>query len=451
MTKIFLKFKQSIEKYDLITRNDNILLSFSGGPDSTALALLLLKLKKYIDFDFSLIYFNHNLRDDSDFEEKHVREFAEKFSLPLIVIHLNNLKSIKSNIEEKARDERYKLLKREANKGNFNKVATAHNLNDQVETFFIRLFRGSGSDGLSSIPVIRENLFIRPLIEVKKREILSYLDSLNISYIIDKTNKEPKYLRNKIRNSLIPLIEKEFNPSILNTVRNIIDILKYNDDFINEICLTKIEELLINRDKLNIRKLKKEKEAVRRGIIREYIKRIKGDLRKISYKHIETILSLKEGQKTVLPDGLTLTIGKGILQKYKKKETENFLYTIDKIPISFHIKEIGKHVKIYKSKIKPVYDDSRRGILDLNKIELPIMVRNRKQGDRYKPFRSKAKSKKLKEILIDKKIEKDIRDTLPLFINGKGEIIWMQNLPVSDYFKTEKNTKEFLIIEIEKK
>jgi tRNA(Ile)-lysidine synthase len=449
MTKIFLKFRKSIEKYDLITKNDNILLSFSGGPDSTALALLFLKLKKYLDFDFSLIYFNHKLRDDSDIEEKKVREFANKFSLNLIVRHIDNLKSIKSNIEEKARDERYKLLKDEVSKGEFNKIATAHNLNDQVETFFIRLFRGSGSDGLSSIPIIRENLFIRPLIEIKKKDIISYLDSLNISYVIDKTNKESKYLRNKIRNNLIPLIEKEFNPSILNTVRNIIDILKYNDDFINKICLIKTKELFIDKDKLNIIKLKKEEQAVQRGVIREYIKRIKGNLRKISYKHIETILSLKEGQKTVLPDSLILTVKKGILKRFKENKTEDFLYTVNKIPFSFYIKEIDKYVKIYKSTQKPDYNDFTIVVLNSDKIEFPIIVRNRKQGDKYKPLGLKRNAKKIKEILIDKKIDRDIRNTLPLFINGKGEIMWMQNLPVSENFKIEKGTKEFLIIEIE--
>ncbi len=447
MTKIFLKFKKSIEKYDLIKENDNVLVSFSGGPDSTALVLLLKKLKKYIDFDFSLIYFNHNLRDDSEEEEKKVKEFANKFSLNLIIKRFYNLKSIKSNIEEKAREERYKFLKEKAISGKFNKIATAHTLNDQVETFFMRLFRGSGSEGLSSIPVIRDDLFIRPLLEIKKEEIISYLNTLNIEYYIDKTNLETKFLRNKIRNRLLPIIEKEFNPAIFYTIKNIIDILYYDEKFIDKICSEKLNNLLSDDNTLDTKRLKDEQEAIKRRIIRKYIKVLKGNLRKISYKHIETILGLKEGQKTDIPD-LTLTIKNGKLTLYKEQKNPAFEYKIKSSPEKIYIKEIGKNINVFKSNEKPPYDDKIRGIIDYNKVKFPITVRNRKPGDNYKPIGLKGKSKKIKDIFIDKKIDKDIRDSLPLFINGDGEIIWVLNLGISDIFKTDKNTKEYLIIEI---
>jgi tRNA(Ile)-lysidine synthase len=172
------KFKKTIKKYSLIRANDRILVAFSGGPDSTALVLLLLELKEEFPFQIYLAHFNHKLRKEADRDEKHVRKFAEKYNLPLVVGYKNvkeYAKTYSKNIEEAARDLRYAFLKEKAKKINANKIALGHTITDQAETILMRIIRGTGLKGLGAIYPVKEEIFIRPLIEIEKEEILNYL------------------------------------------------------------------------------------------------------------------------------------------------------------------------------------------------------------------------------------------------------------------------------------
>jgi len=449
MIKIFLKFKNTIQKYNLIGKGDKILLSFSGGPDSTALALLMLKLKQYIDFDFSLFYLNHMIRKDAKNEEKTVKNFANNTGLDLIVKRKNFLKEGKKNIEERAREYRYKILKNTKKKQNFNKIATGHTLDDQVETFFMRLIRGGGEEGLSGIPVIREDIIIRPLIELSKKELIDYLNKMNVPYVVDETNKDISLLRNRVRNLLLPLLEKKFNPSIRNTIKKEIDILKNNQKYLREIAVKVYNECIINGNALDFRKLKNKDRAIKRLVVREFIKRLKGNLRKISFEHIESILNLKEGSLVYLPE-LDLELIEGRLQKLRKSKLKKYLYIIEEIPNSIYIKELDKKYEIYKidSKNKlPEFDDKKRAILDLSRVEFPIVVRNRKPGDKYEPLGMKGKKKKLKDIFIDNKISKYKKNRQPVFIDKSKNIIWVKGFNISERFKITEKTKIFLVIE----
>jgi len=446
MVKIFIKFRNFIKEHKLIEEGDNILLSFSGGPDSTALALLLKKLQKYLNFEFSLLYFNHNLRNDSNYEEEIVKNFANKFELELFVKDLK-FKNKESNIEERARELRYKELTIMAKKRGFTKIATAHTLDDQIETFLLRLIRGSGSKGLTSIPITRDNIIIRPLLNIRKIEILKYLHNLGISYVEDKTNKETNFLRNKVRNILIPLLEKEFNPAIVNILNNEINILKTNEDYIRENAL-KIKNKIIYDKKINIELLKKEHPAIVNYLIREYIKELRGSLRRITFSHVKTISELKNGQKAFIPD-ITLIREYDFVFPFNPLKIKYYEYKIEKIPIILHLKEIDKNFefKIISSLLRN-FDDKRGAFLDYDKIDFPIIVRKRKQGDRYSIFGMKGKTKKLKDIFNDMKIPKSKRDLFPLFTDKNGEILWVLGLRVNERFKVTKQTKKILSIKL---
>ena len=445
MIKIFIKFRNFVIKNNLIKEKDKLLLSFSGGPDSTALALLLKKLQKYIDFDLTLFYFNHNLREDSKDEEEAVKSFAQKFGFKLYTKNLH-FEDKESNIEERAREIRYSELIKKAKENGFTKIATAHTLDDQIETFLIRLIRGSGSKGLMSIPLIRDNLIIRPLLETRKSEIIQYLKDLGIGYVVDKTNKETKLLRNKVRNILIPLLKKEFNPAIVNILNNEIKILTTNEDFIKENA-KKIENKIINNGKLNIMNLKKEHPALINYLIREYLRELRGSLRRITYFHIKTISELKNGQKAFIP-GMTLIREYDFVFPYTPKKVKYYEYTIEKIPKTLHIKETNE---IFEFKLiqKPEEDfnDNRRAYLDFDKIKFPIKVRKRREGDRYSPFGMKGKTKKIKDMFNDMKIPKSERNLLPVFTDSKGEILWVLNLRINDKFRLSPETKRILLIE----
>ncbi len=444
MIKIFLKFRNFVISNKLIEEGDSILLSFSGGPDSTALALLLKKLQKYINFELSLFYLNHGLRDDSDEEEKKVKEFANRFELRLFSRKVE-IKAGKANIEEMARAIRYEILKEIAEKHGFNKIATAHNLDDQIETFLIRLLRGSGSKGLSSIPIIREGFIIRPLLEIRKREILDYLKMMRIEYVTDKTNFDTKLLRNKIRHSLIPLLENEYNPAIVKILKNEIEILRENEGFIKE----KAKEVkgdIIKDKKLNLKILKKEHPAIRSFLIREYIRELRGSLRKITYSHVKSILELKKGQKVFIPD-LILIREYDFVLPYIQKKVKYYEYKVKNVPFRLNIKELEKTFEFSMEKSLGEFDDKTRAFLDFDKIKFPIIVRKRKKGDRYSPLGMKGKTKKIKDIFNDMKISKSERDFSPVFTDAEGEILWVKGLRINDKYKVDESTENILRIE----
>ncbi len=444
MIKIFIKFRNFVNKNKLIEKGDKVLLSFSGGPDSTALALLLKKLQKYIDFEITLFYFNHNLRDDSEEEERIVKDFAKRFEFKLFTKDLN-FDNRESNIEERAREIRYKELIKKAKEKGFTKIATAHTLDDQIETFLIRLIRGSGSKGLMAIPLIRDNIIVRPLLEIRKREILEYLKALGIGYVEDKTNRKTKLLRNKVRNILIPLLEKSFNPAIVNILNNEIKILKTNESYIEENAL-KIKDEIIRGEKLNIKLLKKEHPAIINFLIREYIKDLRGSLRRITYSHIRAISELKNGQKAFIPD-ITLIREYDFILPYIPQKIKYYEYSIDKIPFKLHLNEIKKDFELkIVEKIKD-FDDWKRAHLDYDKIKFPIRIRKRREGDRYSPLGMGGKSKKIKDIFNDMKIPKRERDLMPIFTDTEGEILWVLGLRINEKFKVDSKTKRILLIE----
>ncbi len=444
MIKIFIKFRNFVTKNKLIENGDKVLLSFSGGPDSTALALLLRKLQKYIDFEITLFYFNHNLRDDSEEEERIVREFAKRFDFELFIKKLN-FANRESNIEERAREIRYKELLKKVNEKGFTKIATAHTLDDQIETFLIRLIRGSGSKGLMAIPLIRDNVIVRPLLEIRKREILEYLKALGIGYVEDKTNRETKLLRNKVRNILIPLLEESFNPAIVKILNNEIKILTTNESYIEENAC-KIKDKIIRGEKLNIKLLKKEHPAIINFLIREYIKDLRGSLRRITYSHIRAISELKNGQKAFIP-AITLIREYDFILPYVPNKIKYYEYSVDKIPFKLHINEIKKGFELRIVEQNKDFDDRKRAHLDYDKIKFPIKIRKRKEGDRYFPLGMGGKSKKIKDIFNDMKIPKRERDLMPVFTDSEGEILWVLGLRINDKFKVDSKTKRILLIE----
>ena len=218
---LFLRFKKEVENY--ISKGDKVIIAFSGGCDSIFLLEMFLKIKEEYSLKIELAYLNHNLRTDSKEEEHFVKKIAKEKALFLHKKSLNIsviAKDKRKSIEEIAREERYNFFE-EISK-NVEKVALAHHIDDNIETFLFRLIRGTSLKGLKSIPSLREK-FIRPLLKhFYKEEILNYLEENKIEYFKDYTNSLNIYTRNKIRNELIPLLE-QYNPKIKRNLRDLIE------------------------------------------------------------------------------------------------------------------------------------------------------------------------------------------------------------------------------------
>ena len=220
--KILKKMKEILEN-KLILEKERILIAFSGGPDSVFLYHFLNILKKKFSLEISIVYINHNLRYDVENDLKFVKEFAIENDVDYYIESVDVKKCAKENrksLELAARELRYEAIERVRKKINYNKIATGHNLDDNVETFVFRLLRGTSLTGLKGIPKIRENI-IRPILEFEKKEILYFLKQNNLKYIIDYTNNENDFTRNFIRNKIFPDFQK-INPNFKQKIYTLI-------------------------------------------------------------------------------------------------------------------------------------------------------------------------------------------------------------------------------------
>ena len=264
------KVLKTLEKYDLIENGNNIVIGVSGGPDSMALlnALYSLKKKKKIDVNLVVAHVNHGIRNEAEEETKYVENFCKEKGISCFIKRekVEELaKKQKIGTEEAGRKLRYEFFEEVAQKFTNVKIATAHNANDNSETVLMNLIRGSGLTGLKGIEVKRGK-YIRPLIECEREEIEEYCKEEKLEPKYDKSNEENIYTRNKIRNILLPLLKKEFNPNIVTSLNRMSQIIKEENEYIQkqveevykQVCIEKYIEQDIEENRKKIWKIKKE-------------------------------------------------------------------------------------------------------------------------------------------------------------------------------------------------
>ena len=297
------KIQENIFCYRLFPRGTKIIIGVSGGPDSVCLLDVLYKLKNKYKLSIIIAHVNYGLRGkDSENDEKLVRNLAKKYSLPFEIIHNIQYKKHHTNLEEKLRNFRYNFFGKIRKKYKADAVAVGHNLNDQAETVLARIIRGTGLRGLGAIK-FRNNNIIRPLLNIPRKEILAYLKKNKVPFRIDKTNLGTDFARNKIRNKLLPQLEKEFNPNIKNTLYKISQNVAADYDFIS----LSAQKWLIRNKKMSVSGLIKLHTSLRREILRQKIEEIIPALREIESVHIDEILkvirsSKNKRQKIILKD-----------------------------------------------------------------------------------------------------------------------------------------------------
>ncbi len=448
------KVKKTIQEYNLIHRKDHILVAYSGGPDSTALLHILLELKEEWALQITLAHFNHGLRAGAEEDETFVRSAAQELSLPLEVGAEDvrrAAKTHKQSLEEAGRNLRYDFLRKTAEEKGSSKIATGHTLDDQAETVLMRLLRGSGRLGLGGISPAVEGKIVRPLIEVEHRELLTYLENRNIPYRVDESNFDRRFFRNRIRMELIPHIQKNFEQRIIPILGKTASLFQQEEAWLQELAEKETQKSIgTEKDKitLNIGSLSSLPLALKRRVIREYIRKLRGDLRNISFEDVESILNLHQGKVFHLKQDIILVREGNMIQlQGQKKPRLSFEYTWDgKSPLE--IEECGlKFVERTQSRDSFAdldFDDKSRAFFDASRVQFPLLVRCRREGDRYQPLGAPG-IKKLKEIMRARRIPLSERDRRPVFLS-RGEIIWVLGLPVSENHKISTKTKQVLTI-----
>lgn len=443
------KVRKSIEKYELLKRGDTVLVAVSGGPDSTALLLSLLKLKKEFSLSLAVVHVNYHLRGtDSNRDQLFVETLAKKYELPFYVKDIDGKKEFKNgDLQEKARELRYSFFLKTAKEIKANKLALGHNKDDQVETVLMRFLRGSGTGGLSGIPVKRELApgftLVRPLLETKRKEIALFLKRNKIKARTDKSNLKDVYLRNKLRHKLLPLLKKEYNSKIEDSLFRMAGIFSLEDDFLNKDVLKHIKN-----DKDGSFISKKEFDglpgALKQRALRELVRLAKGDLKGLESKHLFGFTGNKKSAD--LPGGLSLVDNYGRITAVKRKGKVKQGKVRLKIPgiTGFGNKKVAVSIK----DVVKYFGGKNEAFLDADKVRLPLFLRGRQDGDRFMPF-GMTKYKKIQDFMVDEKIPSYKRDGVPLLLDSKGNILWVAGYRPDERYRVTKKTKRIICLKLQ--
>ena len=310
------KVFNTIKKYNLIENGDKIVLGVSGGPDSICMLNILNEIKndETIDLTYEIVvaHINHLIRDEAKEDENFVKDFCQKIGIQFYSKSIDVQKIANNNkigTEEAGRNARYQFFDEILDKTNSNKIAIAHNKNDKVETMIMNMLRGSGIAGLKGIEPIKNNKYIRPLIECERFEIEQYCKENNIDARIDRTNFENIYTRNKVRNVVIPYIKQEFNPNIIQTMDRLSELVKEEDEYLENTVKSKYKELIIEENEkqfvMDLKGFNKQEKVIKSRLLLYTISRLLGSTNGIEKIHIEDVIKLCEnniGNKYLTPN-----------------------------------------------------------------------------------------------------------------------------------------------------
>lgn len=452
---ILHRVKKTIRDYRMILPGELVLAAFSGGADSTFLVRSLIGLMNEIDFSLVLAHFNHGLRPGAETDESFARKAAEMWGLP-IVVGADDVRAYahrqRLNLEEAGRILRYRFLTVEGEKIGAHKIATGHTLNDQAETLLMRLSRGAGLGGLSGIFPVLDGGIIRPLLWVEKKEILQYLSVEGIGFREDPTNKDRRFLRNRVRHVILPFLQQSFDEGIIGRLGRTANLLQDDERLLRDMAADRLIQLSPEIGALDARLLKNLDRALARRVVREFLRREGGGLGGISQKDVDGILDMKEGKSLRLAGRRHVRMERGLIRIVggrlpPEKPVFSFLWDV-MTPLNIAAAGVFLTAEILdQAPSSRDYDDGSNVFVDMDVLEFPIEVRTPKSGDRYVPLGGPGHVK-LKEAFRSRDVPPSLRLSRPVLLSG-DEIIWVQGLPVADKFKIRTETRRILHIRIQ--
>jgi tRNA(Ile)-lysidine synthase len=466
---------QTLHRYQLLTEGDHTLVALSGGPDSVALLLVLQELRDRLSLELSAAHLNHQLRgEESEQDEQFVQDLCRKLAIPIEVRRVDTRQAVREsgeNLESCARRLRYDFLFEVAGRQE-SRVATGHTLNDQAETFLMKLVRGSGPAGLSGISPLRVNWMgtpgtslsvtvVRPLLGTLRQDVLDYLEDQNQTYRIDSSNQDLSRDRNWVRHRLIPLLQERLNPALLETLQRSTELFGEVEEFLGRQGKEAFNRCRSGGDqetRLRISGLEDLPAIIAKEVIRRAIATSKGDLRDISLKHVEEVLQLSRitsGKEIHLPGGLRVQREFEELRFTLEPSPGPFSYPL-KVPGEIYIKETSKCVeartghrrKEKKGEREPEKEGqgNRAETVWIKWSGKSLTVRSRRPGDMYR-ISLKSGEKKLKELFQMDRIPKSQRDRL-VVVEGDNEIIWVEGFPVQPKYRVSPSAARALEIRL---
>jgi len=480
-TGMIKKVREYIHRHGMFQDGDRIVVGVSGGPDSMALLKILDRLKEELGITLVVAHLNHGLRGrDADDEAEWVRHRAYELGLPFFqkkvdITLLSNQAGL--SVEDAARQERYAFFFQLLKDLPADKIAVGHHFHDQAETVLLNFLRGTGSRGLRGILPVRDRVLIRPLLPVRKDEILAYLKNEKVEYREDGSNRSPIFLRNRIRHDLIPHL-KLYNCRIEEGLHGLAETMRLENDFLESQSTAVLEhweiDLTAGEINVNLNDFNHLHEAIQRRIIKSILESNSGNLNGIAASHVGAVMRLIReghvGQRLSLPFRTEvqrrydeITFMKRIYRPASEEQntqviasdhnpfegltSDAFSYPVFSTSEELEIKETGNLLRfsLMKGRVQDLTAPNVAHV-DYDKVAFPLIIRNMRPGDRFQPLGMKG-TKKLKSYFIDRKVPREIRKKIPLLIDRQC-ILWIAGMTISEKVKVTESTRMVLKIEI---
>lgn len=454
-----------INRENLIPDGGRVFAALSGGSDSVALTLLLRELSLTGKFSLAgVVHLNHQLRSDSEADEQFCRDFAKKYGLTIEVKRVDIRKCAQTqhiSIEDAGHRERYSFFSNVTKLHGVDCVATGHTLDDQSETFLMRLIRGAGTEALSGIRP-RSGCVIRPLLHVSRKELRTYVADQKQTFRDDESNQDLRITRNRVRHQLIPFLEKHFSPSINITLARTSDLVRADAEWI-ETTVDQIADAAVvlskNTARLNVEALNTQPLALSRRSVRRAFSHVSNQA--IGFEQIDRFLSFAGNKASDIKtgdfpgcrvewQGGELVIRPPLVRE-KRGVAKNFSYEFG-VPGDVEVPEAG----IVISAKQLIDEDSAKSFVQNDSVLVaadallgPLTVRSWLSGDSFEPL-GLGGHKKVQDFFVDKKVPRVTRRKVPIVTDAKHRIVWIVGHTISEKFRVTADTKGMLILKVAK-
>jgi tRNA(Ile)-lysidine synthase len=460
-TSLIQKVQDTLVGESLVSPGQCVLVAVSGGPDSTALLHILHSLRETLGLRLHVAHFNHRLRGEaSRGDEIFVAGLAEGLGLPLLVGSAENRPAGADrgvSPEAALREVRYRFLEEAADRAGADRIATGHTLDDQAETVLMRLLQGAGPGGLGGIRLARGRV-IRPLLGCRRRELAAYLDGIGVSARDDATNRDPAYLRNRVRLHLLPLLEREFNPQVVEALCRTASVEQAVDAFLSREAhraLGTLSRGSPGKIRLATGPLSQYDRGLEWYVLRAAIGFLRGRLTGVSFAHVQALADLVRlpdtpHRRVSLPGSLTAYREGGDLVLERASDEPSGLAVEIAVPGTTAVPEFGLEV-CARLEAQGGPEPEPRGAsdeawFDWDALEPPLEVRGWRPGDRFQPSGMRG-SKKVQDFFVDEKIPRPERKRTA-FLGDRRAIHWIIGHRTSEPSRVRPWTERVLKVRV---
>ncbi|MBF6559263.1 MAG: tRNA lysidine(34) synthetase TilS [Candidatus Binataceae bacterium] len=454
-----------------------IVIALSGGADSVALTHALQRLAHGSHrsrgtlargtsgapaWRLHAAHLNHRLRaGEADRDEAFVRALCARLAIELTVEHAQGLRRVAGNLEERARDLRHAFLERVAGRIGACHVALAHHADDQAETVLMRLLRGGGAAGLAAMAPGGPGRIIRPLLGLRRAQILAYLEALGAGYVVDSSNASPAMTRNRVRHELIPALERDYAPRLSVRLAALAGELRALDDFVTAAARRELARRRDDRGRLRLAGFARLDPALANATLRAWLIDRMGDLRTLGRAHIEALcascVAAVPGRITLVPRGwrMRCEYGTAVLEPRPRADTQPFAIEVDRAGATivaaagfvFEARTIalaagGCPAPFHAMPTRGRITGPMEALFDRAQITAPLVVRNCRPGDRVAPL-GMTGTRKVQDVFVDRKLARARRATWPI-VTLEDEILWIPGLLRARHATVTPATRELL-------